>query len=272
MYKGQSTLEFLGSTLVFLIVLSAASLTLTDRISEFNQNMDESKMDMEVYTLSQDLLMHEGETDWEKSPSNANHIGLAEENMVVNESKIEALGTNGGSGLNYTQFRKLKDLNNQYRLSFKAFPVVETSRKFDKGSPPSDPPITEPNSNLYSNSENPVHYGNLTINSDNYNFLVTQHNNEYNTTRLSKNDWDFRGEDTIGENESLVMDNTNYTLKKIQNEINEPGTALILNRTIKEFGPRVIDDVGDVTKLNRYAVLNNTNSDLQPIRMEVLAW
>ena len=277
MNKGQSTIEFLGISMLFIIAITATTFTLTDEIPDFENSIQESSKNMEMYTLTEKMLKNPGldrdkNQNWEENPNKTVQTGLANENLVLQIDKINALSTTGSNKLNYTRFRKIQDIENQYNFRFVWLPVIETSSTFTRTEPPSNPDIKEPTSAGYSNSENRVHYGQTEIGGDNYRYLITAHNGIYDTARITQNDWNFIGEIPKEVGDELQMNNSQFTIQSIQNRNRRPGTSIILNRTMKNFGPQPDTETGEVTKLNRYAVLNAPATDRHPVRLEVLAW
>jgi hypothetical protein len=230
-----------------------------------------------MYTLTEKLISEPGYhdksgggSDWENNINSVQDFGLASDYLTLEKDKIDAISTTGDSSFNYSQFKNVSDIENQYNIEFKWLPVVETSKSFTRNQSPSK--ITEPDSDYYERSSNEVHYGSLRLNGSNYNFLVTAHDGIYNTTRVRENDWNFLGEPYYGENDYILLDDYNFTVERFQNREDERGASLILGNTIKSFGPNPEGVDQSVIKLNRYAALDVEDSEYQPVRMEVLSW
>ena len=271
--KGQSTIEFLGGALLFLLVIAGSLSIISQDVNRFQDQTEQSSKNMEIYTLTQQLMTSPGKkpsgTNWEDNTQQTQQAGLANEYLTLQWDKIKALSTTGQNKLNYTQFRNIHTVNNQYRLTFTWLPIVETSKSFTRTEPPSK--ITEPNSSLYQSAENRVHYGILNLNSTEYKFSVTAHNGVYNTTRVST-DWNFSGENPEGNGDEIMLDGKDFKIKKFQNRERRPGASIILEREIKTFGANPREVNTPITKLNRFASLEAPGTDTQPVRIEVLAW
>lgn len=285
--KGQSTIEFLGSVLLFLIVLVASLTVMSNQIPEFTDDVSESSQNMEMYRISNQMMTKPGRhfhdaggTDWDKNSSTLSSVeefGLAEDFKVMDKTKVDNLSTTGSESFNYSQFRDLTNLGNQYFFNFTWFPIVETSESFTRTMPPDNPPINEPesigSSLNYSNAENRVHYGSFKLRGDNYNFLVTAYDGVYNTTYLAEdaNTWNFTDSEPLSEEDSVTLDGREFDIIRLQNRDRTPGSAVYLRRAFKSFGP---DPTGndEVSKLNRYSVLKAPNTDEEVVRMEVFSW
>lgn len=282
--KGQSTIEFLGATLLFLIAIIGSLTVMSDRVPQFTEDMRESSKNAEIHRFTNSILSESGRhsysgggTNWEENTTtieNIEEFGLASEYHVVDRGKLENISTIGSDKLNYSRFRDITNLDNQYYLNFTWFPIVETSSSFTRNRPPSDPNITEPNSTSpeYSLSENRIHYGNINLSGKQYNFLVAAFNGVYNTTYISESDYNFSESDPVGIGDNISLNGSEFFVEQIQNRDRQPGSSVVLSRYIKSFGPNPSNTEQVVTKLNRYAVLNATGSDDEVLKVEVLSW
>jgi hypothetical protein len=284
--KGQSTIEFLAGIVMFLIVITASLSVLSERVPQFTDDVEQSSKNLEMYRITSQLLQHSGRhsfgsggQNWEKNESttsNTEEIGLASDYRSLEYDKIQRLSTAGSDRLNYSQFRNIVNVEHQYFFNFTWFPVVETSASFTRTQPPSSPNIIEPNSNglNYDQAENRVHYGNMEFFGTDYKFLVVAFDGTYNTTYISK-DYDFREVSRVGfkgVGDVVNLDGREYTVEEIQNRDRKPGSSVILSHHLKSFGPSPQNTRSDVTKLNRYAVMETASTDPEILRMEVLSW
>ncbi|QGA80254.1 hypothetical protein [Candidatus Nanohalobium constans] len=279
--KGQSTIEFLGGMFIVILALVAALSANSGKIPEFESSVEQSARNMEIYSLTEKILSKPGYhtngtggTEWEDNISHTSEFGLAKDYLVLEKEKIDALQTTGDSSFNYSQFKKVTGADNQYHFTFIWQPIVETSNSFTRTEPENgiDEPGTTGNPDpLYSQAENRVHYGNFTIQAQTYWFLVTAHDGVYNTTRIST-DKDFDSELTLGTGDTYSLAGTEFELQRFQNRERKPGAAVVLSNELKSFGPSSENVDQSVTKLNRYAVLEEPLTDSEPIRIEVLSW
>lgn len=279
--KGQSTIEFLAGIFIVILVLVSALTVASGKIPEFDSSVEQSGRNMEIYSLTEKILSNpgyhtneSGGTDWGDNIANTSDFGLASDYLVVEKSKVDAMSTTGQSSFNYSQFRKVTGVDNQYHFTFIWQPIVETSNSFIRTNSPSE--IDEPGSTgdpdtLYSRAENRVHYGNFTIDGLTYWFLVTAHDGVYNTTRISTNK-DFDSKEILGVGDTYTLSGTEFVVKKFQNRERRPGASVILSSEIKSFGPSSEGVDQSVTKLNRFAVLEADQTDREPVRIEVLSW
>lgn len=276
MEKGQSTIEFLGSSLIFIIAILIAINSISGDVNNLKNSHQDTSHNMQVYSFTESFLSSsgyksDGNENWEDSPTETVKFGLAEEYLKVEKEKIDSLETASNSKLNYSRFKEITDTDYNYNFKFIWLPVIETSNYYYQTPKSSDPPISEPLTTLYNRSENRVHYGDFYYNNTVYKFLITAHDGNYDTTRVSK-DWDFTAEKAIGTSDNFQLSGSNFTLKNMQNRDKMPGSSVILNRTIKEFGSNSLGVNKDVIKLNRYALLSSSGTELQPMRIEVLSW
>jgi len=277
MRLGQATIEFLAGMMLFLIVLVSALTLMSSNIPDLKKDLAVSERNMEIYSATEKILSSpgyhsnaSGGKDWQNNVNYTEEFGLAEDYLILNKDKIDAISTTGVSKFNYTQFKQVSSLENKYYFNFTWFPIVKTSKSFVKESSPSK--ITEPNDSLYTLAQDRVHYGTIKVSDQKYRFLVTAHNGVYNTTWKSKNNWNFEKSQPLGEKNQAEMASKNFTVYNFQNRKRKPGASIILERHIKSFGanPNNVDQ--SITKLNRFGVLKASNTDKQPVRIEVLSW
>ena len=284
MRKGQVTIEFLLSTLFVIIMLSTLLYLSVDYVPEIEDASQPAEVTMETRRISSMLMTSPGShsygvggTEWERNTStlqNIDAVGLASGYHVLEREKVENLTTFSPDGLNYTVFRDVTDIENQYRILFTYMPVIHTPDSYLRTQPPEFPNITEPQSTDYSSSGNTVRYGDLTVGGIKYNFLVTSHGGVYDTVyrnRHSNERWNFTSSPTYSEGDLMQLDGREFTVRAIQNTERKGGSLVILSRQFKQFGP-AFDATAAIEKMNRYAVLNETGTELQPVRIEVFAW
>lgn len=277
--KGQVSIEFIAAFFLFIIAVVGTMAHISSDIPSFTGNMDEKSGYLEASTVSKKILTKPGKhsysgegTDWERNSDTIESIesfGLSSEHLVIEEDKLESISTNGDSVFNYSQFRQVEDTDHQYSFTFTWLPVIDTHKKFVKGSPA--PEINSvPQTDYYENSDPIVHYGSTQIHGNDYTFLITSHLGSYNTTYVSQ-DWNFAGVEPNGTGQSFSLYGESFTVESFQNRENTPGSILVLSQQVKEFGaPQPLDT--RTVSLNRYAVYNAENSDKHPMRVEVLAW
>ena len=281
---GQVTIEYLLSTLFVIIMLSTLLLLSVDRVPEIDEASNPAEVTMEARRISSMMITSPGShsygtggSKWEKNSStlqNIDSIGFATDYHAVDRDKVENLTSYSSDGLNYSVFRKLTNIDNQYRFLFTYMPVIHTPESYRRNNPPEDPNITEPQSSDYDSSGNTVRYGGFTIGGTEYNFIVTSHNDVYDTVyrnRHSNQRWDFTSSPRFEVGEEIKLDGRNFTLRTIQNTERKSGSFFLVSRQFKQFGPS-FDATASIQKLNRYATLNETGTMLQPLKIEVFAW
>jgi len=283
-FKGQVTIEYLLSTLFVIIMLSTLLLLSVDRVPEIDEASNPAEVTMEARRISSMMITSPGShsygtggSKWEKNSStllNIESIGFATDYHTLDRDKVENLTSYSSDGLNYSVFRNLTDIDNQYRFLFTYMPVIHTPESYRRNNPPEDPNITEPQSSDYDSSGNTVRYGDFTIGGTEYNFIVTSHNDVYDTVyrnRHSNQRWDFTSSPRFEVGEEIKLDGRNFTLRTIQNTERKSGSYFLVSRQFKQFGPS-FDATASIQKLNRYATLNETGTTLQPLKIEVFAW
>ncbi|MFB6116326.1 MAG: hypothetical protein ABEK10_02330 [Candidatus Nanosalina sp.] len=263
------------STLIYFAV---------DYVPEIREVSRPAEVTMEARRVSSMLMtspgshsFRSGGTEWEKNTStleNIEAVGLASGYHVLDREKVENLTSYSSQGLNYSVFRNVTDIQNQYRIIFTFMPVIHTSESFIRTDPPEFPNITEPVSTNYTLAGNTVRYGDFTIGGVKYNFLVTSHGGVYDTVyrnRHSVSRWNFTGSPTFEVGQEMMLDGREFTIRGIQNTEDKSGSMVVLSRQFKVFGP-AFDTTASIEKINRYAVLNESGTALEPVRLEVFAW
>jgi hypothetical protein len=279
--KGQSTIEFLGALILFIVVVIGSLSVISDRMPTFERDVNDASQNMEMYTLTNKLMRtpgYHGEGtggfNWEESSSTTSQverIGLAEDFHVLSIEKIKALSTVGENKLNYSQFQDVTGVENQYRLRFVWMPVVTTSKSFERGEG-EKASINEPDASFYSNLGERIHYGSFEVNGSSFNFLVAEDSGIYNVTYISEGDQNFEQDDRRVKGNSVMLNEYNFTVEDFQNREMTPGAALILKHELKTFGPRVDETAIDVKKIKRYGSLEMPDTDESIVRLEVLSW
>jgi hypothetical protein len=276
--KGQITIEFILSTLFFIIMLTAIIFLVVDYVPDIEDVNRRAQVNMEARRVSTMLLTTNGRnttgsTNWEDTPNSLTSVGLASDYHVVDMGKLDAISTRSASKLNYSQFRELADVESNYRMRFTSLPIIDTSESFRRDEPPEDPNITEPVNTDYFNAGNNVNYGTLLMGNSQYNFLVTSHDGQYDTiyrAEDSSSGWNFTGAPRYGTGDRVTLGGKDFNIQSIQNR-GEKGTMVFLSRHIKTFGSSLVVDA-TIVKINRYAALEQEGANLQPMRMEVFAW
>lgn len=279
--KGQLTLEFIGTALIFLTIMAMIAVsvmeptsTVTDQSEDFQKNLEAKEITTEIITTTG--LNTDGNEDWRQGDE-LQSFGLADSNnefMTIKEEKLDGLNSfndPGGSGISYSDdFVDLTDADNQYQFNFTWFPTVTTFDSFRKVSPPQEPFIREPTGAQYDSAGDRVHYGNTSLMGNTYNFLVTSQDGEYSDVYINDS-WDFRGIDPISQGEESSILPGELSVRVIQNQPDKPGTMVMFEGHEKRFGAQ--RDVGAATfKFNRYAVYVDDNVENHPMRMEVYLW
>lgn len=282
--KGQISLEFVTATLFFIILLVGIIFLGVDYVPEIEESNERASINLESRRMTSMILTSpgyhsygSGGVDWAENSSTVNSVeefGLATEYHRVEREKVMALSTIGEDSFNYSQFREVMDVDNQYRFEFTVLPVVDTSKQFLRTNPPKDPSIVEPNNTYYSTSGNNVGYGTLRIAGIQYNFLTTSHDSFYDTLYVENqtvNEWNFSESTRYRQGDDLNLAGEEYTIRSFQNRGDDTGTVVILSRQLKSFGSS-FDVDATVEKMNRYAVIEGDGYDPQPLRIEVFSW
>lgn len=282
--KAQVSLEFVAAMLFIIFVLAFILFNASDQVPDIRQNNDRASVNLEARSLSSTLLDYPGAhsygsggTNWEKNSStrdNTEEIGFSSDYHVVERDKIMALETVGDDALNYSQFRELTDIDNQYRFVFTALPVVDTSSKFFRTRPPDDPRIIEPDNEEYNTAGNQVGYGNIVMGGTQYNVLITAHDGQYDTLYIrndSEDEWNFEDANRFTEGDVVDIGGREFNIEGFHNTRNTAGNVVILSRQLKDFGSQ-FDVDSTVIKLNRYATLKQEGAELQPLKLEVYSW
>lgn len=267
--KGQTTLEFIGSALFFILVVLAVFTLTADQIPQFYDTTEVTEKNLEAKYLTDHLL----------TSNHTDEPGFVNDYMHIDKDYIENdIATVGDSKYNNTQLTSDLGLEHRYNIRFTWYPVVETDKTFTRTQPP--PVIQyEPTGVEYSNAGNRIHYGNITLSGSEEQFLVTSDDGDYvNVYHQSDENWDFR---TNPDQEGDVIDTTNagdFEIEAIQNRPEIPGAIIVLSRPIEfsdgrtYFGSNQNTTEGNVIKLSRYPVLDDPVSSNEIAKMEVLVW
>lgn len=285
MKKGQFSIEYFGSMVLFLVAVVGLSTIGADQVPDFRNDVQEASLNLEAYSFSTRLMSHpgyhsyaDGGTNWEKNQStleNIENLGLASEYKVLDKDKIGRLSTIGTDKLNYSLLTNSMELSNDYRIRFTWFPVITASKSYTRTNPPSN--IIEPQKASYDNADNRVHYSVHNFISEKYCFLIVSHDGVYDTVYKTE----FNGSATyscrfndqttrIGAGGNIVLSGYPFRIEQIQNRPDQPGSSMILRRHVRTYGA-AFDRNARTIKINRYAVLN-AGGELQPLKMEVWAW
>ena len=277
--KGQTTLEFIGAFIFFMIVLTSVLLTTLSDVPQFNNYAEITEKNLEIKKTTDIILTSKGfydggtnnGTDWQNHIYDTQMPGLASKEMHIDSAKLNAVRTIEPGYYNYSNMVKDLNLEYEYNFNFTWYPIVETDRNFVRGSPPSSPDIDEPTTDYYDNSQNRIHYGSISLEGETRKFLVTAYDGLYNSTYIS-DDWNFIGRAVKGVGDTVMIGGREFTIENIQNRDNRPGASIILSSHLKEFGrnPQTAD--GSRVKINRYPIYDDPGSSDQLVKMEVLAW
>lgn len=274
--KGQINIEFLASAMLYLIALGAVVTASSAVLPAYSQETQKAELNLESRSTTFKLLTDQGRhsfsgggTNWERNNTTRDattSLGITNgEDFHLDRGKINALRTVGENYFNYSQFREVVDVDNQYKFNFTWTPIVHTEESFTKGKPPTSPNIDEPSHPAYPSVDNEVHYGSTTIAGQNYRFLVTARNSIYNATYVSSG-WDFSNAVPLGESETLNVYGTEYRITRFQNKDDDRGALLLLGKHLKTFGADT-GEASTVIKFNRYAVMEG-----EPVRIGVWTW
>ena len=265
--------------MLYLLALGVVVTASSAVLPSYSQETQKAELNLEARSTTLKLLTDEGnhnfgggDTNWEKNSTtreSTTSLGLTTgEDFELQRGKINALRNVGKDYLNYTQFREVVDVENQYKFNFTWTPIVHTENSFTKGQPPSNPPIVEPNPTKtpYLSVDNEVHYGSATLGGNDYHFLVTARNGVYNATYVSPN-WDFLNSVPLGESDRTPpFYPTEYRIVSFQNKQDDRGSLIMLGKHLKTFGAKT-GDASTVIKFNRYAVMEG-----EPVRIGVRTW
>jgi len=277
--KGQINIEFLAAAGLFLIAM-VGLITSSSVLPQYSSSTENMDLYLEAKTFTEQLITEEGRhsfgsggENWEKNSStveNTEAVGIASDYHVIERSKLDTLQTatvGGDTGLNYSEFKNITRVENQYRLNFVWLPTVQTNYSFQKTQPPSSPNITEPKNDPYVTADNSVHYGSVDLDGSTYNMLVTSHQGIYDSLYVEESNWNFsnpNSKEPYAPGEKIVEND--FYVESFQNRENDRGSLVIIRRKIKDFGPTVNKDT-EVTTFDRFAVLEG-----EPVRIEVTAW
>lgn len=271
--KAQINLEFLAAAGFYIIALGTVVTASSNILPQYSQDVDRASLNLEARSLTNQLVSQTGShsgggTDWESNidtVQNTTSLGLASDFLKLERDKIESLSTVSLSGqkMNYSHFKKVTNVENQYRFKFIWLPTVQTNDNFLKEEPPSDPAITQPDDSSYTNADNRIHYGKVNLDGDSYKFLVTAHDGIYDEVYLSDN-WNFDSETPYQTNEEIPS--APFEIQTIQNRQRKPGSLLVLNQTINTFGASVSSD-STVSTFQRFGVMEG-----EPLKIKVWTW
>jgi len=273
--KAQINLEFLAAAGFYLIALGAVITASSEILPQYSQEADKASLNLEARSLTNNLMTERGVhtyngggTNWEASTEtvqNTTSIGLASDFLELERDKIEALSTVSTSGekMNYTHFKDLTGVKNQYRFEFTWMPTVQTNRYFTRTKPPDDPNIIEPIHDSYDSADNRIHYGKVNLEGNSHKFLVTAHDGVYDRAYISE-DWNFGNDFPYQTSENIP--GMSFEIYSFQNRERQPGSLLILNQSINTFGATTDSD-SIVTTFQRFGTMED-----EPLKIKVWAW
>ncbi|WEL19838.1 LamG domain-containing protein [Candidatus Nanohalococcus occultus] len=153
--KGQINLEFLFAAMLYISAVGGILIAGTETLPDISNGAQRSNLYSEAYTTSSKLLSKPGystygsTTDWDQNDStisSTTSIGLstsAENHMVVEPGKLEKLEdfSPNADDLNYSEFKEISGVRNQYRFNFTWLPVPELDgsfKRYESGTIPVD--------------------------------------------------------------------------------------------------------------------------------------
>lgn len=266
--KGQTTIEFIGSAVFFVLAVLAVLAFTADGIPEFHDNAQVAEKNLEAKYMT-DYLLYSNTSD---------EPGLVTDYMRLDKNYLESdIGVAGEEiDYSYSQIVEELDLDYQHNIQVTWYPTVETHRSYIRGDPPESPNIDEPTDETYANAGNRIHYGSIELEGNNLNFLVASEDAEYRHVYYDENSWqDF---ELRQESDSIDSGGRGFEIEEIQNRDDRQGASVILSSPI-EFGDgrdylgndRDIAE-GEIIKLNRYPMLDDPFGSEELAKMEVLVW
>lgn len=250
--KGQISVEFLASSLIFIMAVVFVLNVLTGSLPEYLDQKEEESINVEMKRVSDHLI----KTRYD--PSSTNNVGIASDYMVVSEDNLNDLGDS--NEISYSEFKDTLDLDHSYNFIFTVFPVVDTSSSNPSG-------ITEP---VYSGTPENVRYGTEEFGGSTYHFLTVRHDQDYDTVYVSENvDFSSHEVGSVGGN-SVTINSNEYEIENLQNEGVDPGSSVVLSREVKEFGAPLTTGSREV--INRYVTYANNYNNEMLMRIRVTAW
>lgn len=268
--------------MLFLLALGTVVAASSSALPSYSQETRKAELNLEARSTTFKLLTERGSHNfagggynWEYNNTTraaTTSLGISEgEDFVVARDKINALSTAEEDYFNYTQFRDIVDVENQYNFNFTWMPIVHLENSFTKGNPPSSPDIKEPTIPAYDSVDNKVRYGSTELGGQTYWVLATAKSGDYNATYVSNKQWDFRGIpggdlSYAGERDIIDPYDIEYKVERFQNQDEDKGSIIIFSRHLGNFGA---DSTGEapVIQFDRYAVLEE-----EPLRIGVQTW
>lgn len=258
-----------------------------DEMPSFYDDTETKSLNLEAKYITDYLLKTSGEhnydgggNDWERDENTlaaTDRPGLkASDHLRIERDKVEAMGTIGDDVYNYSQFSDYFEPEHSYSFIFTWYPIVETHNTFTRTRPPEDPEIIEPIEAEYDITSNRVHYGEIRLNGETIKFLVTAFDGQYANVYASDN-WDFSGETYHQEGEvppalSEEEIGQDFEIKQIQNRDDRQGAIVVLESYLNDLGPSDRSASGNIIKMNRYPILEDSESSNELVKMEVFAW
>lgn len=146
MRKGQINLEFLFAAIIYLGAVGTVFIAGTNILPDLSGDVQQSDLYTEAYTVSTKILSKPGHStygdssNWEKNDStveSTTSLGLSsstENYMVVEPDKLEKLEgfSSTPDKINYSEFKAITGVENQYRLNFTWMPVSYLSGDFKR--------------------------------------------------------------------------------------------------------------------------------------------
>jgi len=232
--KGQVTLEYIGSLMLFLLVLLGAVTMNMSNLPQFYEQTETSHKYLDAKSISDALLTMEDDP------------GLASSNTESNYLSIE---TGEISSVSYDDLNSTFNPEYTYYFNFTKYEIVETPKSYIRGNAPAG--WNEPD--YCPNPRNEVHHDN------NGDYAVVACGGRYDTV-YDGNGGNF-GSSTLG-----FVDASD-----IQNRENEPGASFIITQDlgkISDVDVNTLENIGERVKLNRYAFTDGGNL----VKIEVIAW
>lgn len=273
--KGQINIEYIGAAILFFLGVGVVIFVGINILPEYQDDIESQAKYYEAQRVTTQMMATEGFTladaganNWSYSDPRAQWVddfGLKNEEGELSKEKIERLSNSDELGkVNYTQFRNVADVENQYHFKFISRPVFEYNGSFMRTDPPEDPEIIEPEED-YQFKDNRVVYGENRYLGDVYRYLIVSEDLEYDRVYFSE-DWNFTDSDPVHLGETVDLHDRELVLDHVTNVENSPGSFALLEKQIHEFGAPV-GAADERLTIRRFDIMSG-----EPLEIEVMVW
>lgn len=281
--KGQIYIDYMGGALLFFISIIFIVTSALGTVPEFSQGIEQNQLELTAWSVSTHLVERSGfwrsgsdsGTDWHRHMD-----GFLDENISIglaSEQGLDRAKVNTLLEEPYLKIKRIIGVEKDFNMEVREFAFVDTHKSFTKpsGSPVEDylgvpsSQFKPPSTDSYDSSDSEVHYGSISIKSDEKRFLAVSHDGTYDEAYYSDN-WNFSNSEGLGLGDSRIIefDDRSYRFNgRDSGIVASDGKTIGLSRIMGRLGRRPSEQSDNVIEVDRFS-----NIGENPVKIEMQFW